>query len=88
MKNNKQFPTLEEFAQTYPQYPSQIISIYQIVRDLQIKNNLSSMKILDGFENLILSSYLILGKIDVNETGGIEKGVSTAERNDQIFSET
>ena len=41
-------PTIDEFVKLYPRYNHIIVTVYQIVRDLHIKQEVTGIKILNG----------------------------------------
>jgi hypothetical protein len=59
--NNTLFPALDDFASIYNKYPHCIVSLYQILRDLYIKQEVVNVSVLDGIQ-WGRNEYFIEGK--------------------------
>ena len=61
------FPSIDMFAKSFGKYPFSIVSVYQLYRDLTIKNELHDINIVDGLPLLGIEQYIIEGLTKSNE---------------------
>jgi hypothetical protein len=57
---------LDSFADEYPKYPACIVAVYNIFRDLHIKQEVTDIAIVDG-EKWGRSEYLLEAKVKATE---------------------
>jgi hypothetical protein len=59
----KSLPSLMEFAAMHPLFPSRMLLLYKIFRDLHLGAEYHTLEVLDGSESIDFHGYYLRGKV-------------------------